>query len=174
MNSHSICNDCSLNILKYEFNIFDENFKESIGEIIQEVEIVSSKESRFTISPNLAFEISYLTLSTGEKFASINKTDTSSSSSLSISILLYQTFFSTLISISNSNQSLSISVMYISLFNTSTPSDVLISLAVITQAVDLEIFSHDIHESFLSKINHLRFNIISIIPSLIHGNVEYS
>jgi len=65
---------------KYDFNISQENFIASTGEIIPFVVIVISRASRFVISQNLVFSISYFTFTTGEKFASISKRFTSSSS----------------------------------------------------------------------------------------------
>jgi len=74
-------------------------------EIVPFVSITISKESKLVISQNLVESISYLTLITGEKLASTNNTSTSSSFSLSSSTVTYQTFFSILISISNSKPS---------------------------------------------------------------------
>ncbi|MDR3150870.1 MAG: hypothetical protein LBU14_04715 [Candidatus Peribacteria bacterium] len=81
------------------------------------VVIIISSESRLVISQNLVFSMLYFTFNTGEKLASISKTSTSSSFSCNSSCVKYQTHFSILISISNSKPSLSISVIYKSLFN---------------------------------------------------------
>jgi hypothetical protein len=170
----SICNHSSLNNEKYETSIFPENFKASTGEIHPLVFISIFKDSRFVISQCLVFSISYFTFNTGEKLASINNTLTSSSFSFNSSILLYPTPFSTLISISKSNQSLSISVMYRSLFKISTPAGVLISQAVTIPALFFSNFNHSIQISFLSIIKSLRFNIISKILSFTPGKLEYS
>jgi len=69
---------------------------------------------------------------------------------------------------------LSISVTYKSLFKILTPAGAFISAAVTIQAVFLFNFNHSIPESILSITKSLRFNIISIIVSLIPGRVEYS
>jgi hypothetical protein len=122
MNSQSTCNPSSLNNPKYEVNISPENLIASEGDIIQEVEISISRFSKLVISSILVDSTEYLTLVIGEKFASSNNTLTSSSFSLNSSIDKYPTLFSTLISMSNSNQSLSISVIYKSLFNIFTPA----------------------------------------------------
>jgi len=116
----------------------------------------------------------YLTFNTGEKFASINKTSTSSSLSFNSSTVRYQTHFSTLISIFNSKPSWSISVMYKSLFKISTHAGVLISAAVTFQDFDFESFNHSIQISPLLNTKPFKLRIISIILSLTHGSVEYS
>jgi hypothetical protein len=77
-------------------------------------------------------------------------------------------------SISNSSQSLSISVIYKSLFNISTQAGAFISEARTTQASFFFNFNHSTQISFLDKTNHLRFNIISITVSFTQGIVEYS
>gem|GEM_PF-518522 len=174
INCHSTCNDSSLNIPKYDDNILEENLSESTGVITPFVEIVISKESRFVISPNLVSFTSYFTLITGEKFASISKTQTSSSIFFNSSIDKYQTDFSTLISISRFIPSLSISVMYKSLFKISIQACVFISDALTTQALFLDNFIHSIPGVFLSIIKLFKFNIISNIVSFTQGSVEYS
>jgi len=170
----STCNQASLNKPKYEVNISPENLTASAGDIIHEVETSISKFSKLVISSILVDSILYLTLVIGEKLASSNNTLTSSSLSLNSSIDKYQTFFSTLISISNSNQSLSISVIYISLFKIFTPAGVCISEADTTPALFLFIFNHSIQISFFSTINPFKLSITSTIPSFIQGRVEYS
>jgi len=77
----------------------------------QEVFISKDRKSRLSKSQDLVFSTSYLTLTTGEKLVSIRRISTSSSFFFNSSIVKYQTHFSTLISISNFNQSLSISVI---------------------------------------------------------------
>jgi len=171
---HSICSDSSLKIEKYEDNIFEENFKASTGDITQLVEITISSESKLVISQNLVSLTSYLTLVTGEKLASNNKTLTSSSLFFSSSILKYQTDFSTLISISNDNPSLSISVIYKSLFKISIQIEVFISEALTTQALFFDNLIHSISGVFFLITKLFKFNIISNTESFTHGKVEYS
>jgi hypothetical protein len=170
----STCNHCSLNNPKYDVSILAENLIESTGDKVQLVITSIFKFSKFDISPFLVFSISYLTFKTGEKFASISNTLTSSSTSFKSSILLYQTFFSTLISISISNQSLSICVIYKSLFKIFIPLEASISPAFTTQAVFLFNLIHSIPSSFFSTTKSFRFNIISSILSLTPGKFEYS
>jgi hypothetical protein len=102
------------------------------------------------------------------------KISTSSSLSFNSSVVKYQVHFSTLILISNSNQSLSISVIYKSLLITLTQAAVFISQAVTLQDLFLFKLIHSNQISSFSKINSFKFKIISIIVSLIHGRVEYS
>jgi hypothetical protein len=123
---------------------------------------------------NLVLCISYFTFNTGEKFASIYNTSKSVSLSFKSSILKYQIHFSTLISISRDIQSLSIFVIYKSLFTISIHALVFISQAVTTHALFFVNFNHSIQASFFSIIRSLKFNIMSIILSFIHGIVVYS
>jgi hypothetical protein len=174
MKCHSICRESSLNIEKYEANIFQENFKASVEEITPFVAIVNSSKSRFVISQNLVSTTSYFTFVTGEKFASTNSTFTSSSFFFKSSIHIYQTDFSTLISISRLNQSLSISVIYKSLFKISTQAGKVISAAVTTQPFFFDNLSHSTQTSLFLITKSFRFNIISRILSFTHGKVEYS
>ncbi|MDF1682253.1 MAG: hypothetical protein P1U46_00270 [Patescibacteria group bacterium] len=136
--------------------------------------IVITNASRFIISQNLAFSISYLTFTTGEKLVSTNKTSTSSSLSFNSSCVKYHTHFSTLISISSSKPSLSISVIYKSLFKIFIHQTFLISDAVTFQDLFLVNFNHSTQISDLDKTNHLIFRIISSTESLTQGRVEYS
>ena len=105
----------------------------------------------------------YLTFNTGEKLASISNTSTSSSLSFNSSIVIYQTHFSTLISIFNSNPSWSISVIYKSLFKISTPAGAFISAAVTFQDFDFESFNHSIPVSPLLRTNPFKLSIILLI-----------
>ena len=170
----STCNPSSLNNPKYEVNISPENFIASAGDIIHDVETSISKFSKLVISSILVDSTEYLTFVIGEKLASINNTLTSSSFSLNSSIDKYPTFLSILISISNSSQSLSISVIYISLFKILTPAGACISAAVTTPALFLFNFNHSIQVSFFSIISPFKLSITSTIPSFIQGSVEYS
>jgi hypothetical protein len=102
----------------------------STGKIAPLVVISIFNESRFVISQYLVFSTSYLTFTTGEKFVSIKITSTFSSLSFNSSCVKYQVHFSTLISISNSNQFLSISVIYKSLLRIFIHAGAFISAAV--------------------------------------------
>jgi hypothetical protein len=106
--------------------------------------------------------------------ASICNTSKSSSLSFKSSILKYPIHFSILISISRLIQSLSIFVIYKSLLTISIQALAFISAALTTQALFFDNFIHSIQVSFLSIIKSLKFNIISIILSLIPGIVVYS
>jgi hypothetical protein len=154
--------------------MLEENFIASTGDTVQLVKTSIFKFSKFEISPFLVFSISYFTFKTGEKLASSNNTLTSSSTSFKSSILLYQTFFSTLISISISNQSLSICVIYKSLFKIFIQLGVSISPALTTPAVFLFNLIHSIPSCFFSTTKSFRFNIRSSILSFIQGRFEYS
>jgi hypothetical protein len=174
MKFHSTCNQASLNSPKYELSILDENLRASTGAMLPFVKTSIFKFSRFDISPFLVLSISYFTFKTGEKFASTSNTFTSSSTSFKSSTLLYQTFFSILISISISNQSLSISVIYKSLFSIFIQLGTSISHAFTTQALFLFSLIHSIPSIFFSITKSFRFNITSSILSFIPGKFEYS
>jgi hypothetical protein len=116
----------------------------------------------------------YFTLETGEKLVSIRSTSVSSSLSFNSSTVKYPAPFSILISIFNSKPSLSISVIYRSLFKISIPAGDTISQAVTAPEVDLVSLNHSTPTSSFLRTKSLRLRITSMILSLIHGKVEYS
>jgi hypothetical protein len=65
-------------------------------------------------------------------------------------------------------------VIYRSLFKISIPAGATISQAVTTPEVDLVSFNHSTPTSSFLRTKSFRFRIISMILSLIPGNVEYS